>query len=324
MQLDGGEPTTRLEVAPQWCAATDPVDVIDRKLDPDLARKREQMQDRVGRAAARRHSRDRIVERAPGEDLRRTPIRVQHLQRKRSYALGRPGLLGIHLRDRIKADRREADDLHHHRHRVGRVLAAACSRSWTRDRLQLREVCVGDLARRSRSDRLVYVTDRDLLAAPRAGHDGSAVEQETGPVESGQGDRGSRNRLVAGAERYQGIEHVPPRHELDGIGDHLAADERGLHAFRSHRDSIRDRDRVELHRVCPGRPDAGLQWRRQLAQAEVARHRLEPAVRDADKRLVDVLRGEADGVKKRASTRAIAALIKSSTWEVSRRHARES
>jgi hypothetical protein len=36
--------------------------------------------------------------------------------------------------------------------------------------------------------------------------------------------------------------------EFDGIGDDLAADEGGFHAFGAHADAIRDHDRVEFDR----------------------------------------------------------------------------
>ena len=53
----------------------------------------------------------------------------------------------------------------------------------------------------------------------------------------------------------------PRDHELDRVGDHLAADERRLHALGAHRDAVGDRDRVELHRRAAGRADALLDRR---------------------------------------------------------------
>ena len=71
VQLDRSESATRLQVAQQRCAAADPVDVVDRELDADLSRERQQVQHRVGRTAARCHCRDRVVKGAAREDLRR-------------------------------------------------------------------------------------------------------------------------------------------------------------------------------------------------------------------------------------------------------------
>ena len=69
MELHRGETTTRLEIAQQRRAPADPVDIVDREVDADLTRQREQMQDRVGGASARGDGRDRVVKGAAGEDL---------------------------------------------------------------------------------------------------------------------------------------------------------------------------------------------------------------------------------------------------------------
>ena len=63
--------------------------------------------------------------------------------------------------------------------------------------------------------------------------------------------------LVAAGDGHDAVEHVAARHELDRVGDDLAADERALHALGAHRDAVGDRDRVDLDRACrppPARP----------------------------------------------------------------------
>ena len=65
----------------------------------------------------------------------------------------------------------------------------------------------------------------------------------------------------------------------------------------AHRDAVGDRDRVELHRRAAGGADALLDLRREHAVVEVARHRLDPRVRDADDRLREVLGRVADAVQ---------------------------
>src|SRR5439155_27224787 len=113
------------------------------------------------------------------------------------------------------------------------------------------------------------------------------------------------------------------RHELDRVGDDLTADERGLHPLASHRDAVGDGDRVELHRVRARGFDASLQWRRQLAQSKVARHGLQPAVRDADERFVDVLSRQADRVNKPAGRGSVPTLTKIAARQIARRHDRK-
>ena len=115
-------------------------------------------------------------------------------------------------------------------------------------------------------------------------------------------------RLVAARERDDGVEHVPAGDELDRVGDHLAADERGLHALGAHGDPVGDRDRVELHRGAAGGADAVLHALGQAAQVEVARHRLGPGVGDADDRPAQGVVVEADALEVGAGRGPVRAL----------------
>ena len=67
------------------------------------------------------------------------------------------------------------------------------------------------------------VLDRDVMAAMPAGKNRAPIENHSRDIETKQRHRRARDRLVAGDQRDDAVEHVPARHELDGIGDHLAA-----------------------------------------------------------------------------------------------------
>src|SRR5438552_1336512 len=102
-------------------------------------------------------------------------------------------------------------------------------------------------------------------------------------------------------------------HQLDGIGDPVAADQRGLHALGAHRNAVGDRDRVELDRGTAVGADALGDLLRELAMIRVARRQLDPAVRDAYERPREVFVGEADGAKVRARGRAVGAVQQRAT-----------
>ena len=106
----------------------------------------------------------------------------------------------------------------------------------------------------------------------------------------------------------EAVEEVAACDELDRVGDHLARDERRAHPRRAHRDAVRDRDRVELHRRPAGVPDAPLHVDREIALVEVARHRLDPGRPDADDRTGEVLVREAGSLQHRAGPRAVGAV----------------
>ena len=98
------------------------------------------------------------------------------------------------------------------------------------------------------------------------------------------------------------------RDEFDGISDHLAADQRCLHAFGTHGDAVANGDSVELHWRAAGRADAFFHVDSQIPQFVIAVHGFGPRVRDADDRFAQVFIGEADGFQHAARGRAVAAL----------------
>ena len=75
---------------------------------------------------------------------------------------------------------------------------------------------------------------------------------------------------------------MPARHQLDRIGDQLAADERGLHAFGAGGDAIVDGHGVHFDGVATCLAYALHHLLRKVTMIEVARHGAYPAVRDTD------------------------------------------
>ncbi len=152
------------------------------------------------------------------------------------------------------------------------------------------------------------VLNRHVMPLEPSWHDGAAVEHQRRHIEPGQGHDGAGNRLVAPGERHDGIEQMAAHDEFDRIGDDLAADQRRFHAFRAHRNAVRNGDRVELDRRPPRGSDPSLHTLRQTAQVEIARHDFNPGVRDTDERTRQVLVREPDGFQhcsRRRSARSL-------------------
>ncbi len=196
-----------------------------------------------------------------------------------------------------EADRRDAEEFAGHGHGVGGELAAAGSGAGTGCSFDGFETGVIDLAGGVRADGLEDVLNGDVVAVQVAGRDGAAVEHEPGNVEARQRHDGAGHVLIAAGDGNQAVEEIAARDELHRVGDDLAADQRGLHAFGAHGDAVGDGDGVELHRRAAGFAHALLHGFGELAEVEVAGADFGPGIGDADDRLVQVFFREADAAQ---------------------------
>ena len=285
-----------LQVGDVGRALEDFGDVEQVEVDSALVRDGRQMQRRVGGAAGGRHHRRGVFERLASDDVARADLpRDQfhdHLARRGAEAVAQI------IRGRRAGGVRqgEADRLRHRRHRVGGELRAAGARRRAGDLLQLFQVLVGHRADRVFSDRLEHVLDGDGLALEGAGQDRAAVDEDRRHVEAAHGHHHAGQGLVAARQADERVVGVTAHRQLDRVGDHLARRQRRLHALVAHGDAVRHRDGAEFARGAPRRRDAFLDGLSLPHQRDVARRGLVPAGRDADERLVDLLRGQPHGV----------------------------
>ena len=112
---------------------------------------------------------------------------------------------------------------------------------------------------------------------------------QAGDVEPRERHRRAGNRLVAADQHDERVEQVAARDQLDRVGDHLAADERGRACPRepivmpSEIETVLNSIGVPPAARMPALTDAG-----ELAQVEVARADLDPGVGDADERPLQI------------------------------------
>ena len=307
-QLRCAEAATRPHVGDQRRPLRDPVEVVDLERDEELGRDREQVQHAVGRATGRGDHGDRVLDRVAVDDLAWLEVLADEVHDQLAAAPRGLVLARVLGRDAVEAGGGEAQRLQHHRHRIGGVLAAACTRAGARPVLDLVQLLERDLARPVRADRLVDADDVELLALVGARIDGAVVEDHGGQIESRRRHRCRRIRLVTADQADQPVEQMPARDQLDRVRHHLAADERGLHSLRAHGHAVRHGDRVELHRRSTGRADALLHELREPPLVVVAGHRLDPGRRDADDRLGEIVVREAHRLEHRAGAGALGAV----------------
>ena len=136
-----------------------------------------------------------------------------------------------------------------------------------------------------------------VFAVQMAGRDGAAVEHQRRNVETSQRHDCAGHVFVASGDGNQSVEEIAARDQLDGVGDDLAADQRGLHALGAHGDAVGDGDGVELHRRAAGFAHALLDSLSDVTQVEIAGADFGPGICDSDDRLVQVFFREADAAQ---------------------------
>jgi hypothetical protein len=283
------------------------VEVVEGQLDPGLAGDRQQVQDGVGGPGGGHHHGGGVQEGRPGHDLARPQVPLQQLDHRLA---GAPGDLGAALGDRRRrggAGQGHAERLGRHRHRVGGVHAGARPGGRAGDPLQLGQVLLGHGPGGDRADALVAVLHGHLAAAEVAGQDGAAVDERRRQVQPGAGHQHAGQGLVAAGDGDQAVHPLGVHHQLDRVGDHLAADERRPHALVAHGDGVGDRDGVELQRHRAGQPHPGLGGVGELVEVDVAGGDLVPRRGHADLGPLEVVVGEADRPQHRAGAGAVAA-----------------
>ena len=298
----------RLHVGDDRGAGRDALEIVDREVDPEIAGDRDEVQHGVCGATGRGDRRHRVLERLLRDERARRHVVTDELHGESPGLVRRLLLVAVHGGDPVRPERRQPEEVEDRRHRVRGELTAAGARAGARDRLELVQVGITHRAGGVGADPLVHVADRHLTVAVDTRGDRAGVRDDGGNVEPARSHRTAGVGLVTRHELDEPVEEMAARHELDRVRDHLARDERGAHAGGPHRDAVRDRDRVELHRGSARVAHATLDVHREVALIEVARHRLDPGRADTDDGLRQILVGEARALQHRACTRAVGAV----------------
>ena len=293
----------------------DAVEVLDRQLDAELIGGRQQVQHGIGGATGGHDAGDRVLETAPRDQAARGDAGAHEVHHEPAAFEGDIALGGTGRGDVVPAQWRDPEHLVGGRHRVGGELAPASAGPWAGVVLDVLELRCRDPSGIEGADRLVDVLDRQpalaehrCLAVATARFDRAAEERHAGDVEPTEHHRHRRDRLVAAREGDDAVEQVAAGHQLDRVRDQLTADERCLHALGSRGDAVVDRHGVDFDRRAAGGTDACHHPLSELAVIQVAGHRADPAMGDADLRTGKIIIGEARRLHHRARNGAVGAV----------------
>ena len=285
----------RLQVSEFGHLRAHPLDIVEVQLYARLERDREHVKDGIGRPAHRGHDRHGVLKCLSGQDVPRPRVRLEDLHHRPAALVGllHPQLARGNGGGAVWNGQSECLD--GRGHGVGGEHPAAGPVGGTCDALQLVELLRRHRPPRDGAGSLEDVLYRYPLPVPLAGRDAPSVEIDAGEVGPRHRHHACRLCLVAAANGHERVELVADGAELDRVRDDLPANQHGLHPFMPHRYGVVDRDGVELQ----GRPASVanplLHLLGDLAQVVVAGLRLDPSVRDADNRLLEILVSQSDG-----------------------------
>ena len=167
--------------------------------------------------------------------------------------------------------------------------------------LQVFQFGIGHPSGRMLSHGFKDILNGHIMSLKLSRHDRPAVQHDRRQIQPGEGHDGSRDRLIATGQGHDRIKQMSTRHKFNRISDDLTADERGLHAFGPHGNSIGHGDGVVFDRSPTGSSDAGLHALGKPAQMEITGHDLCPCVGNTDDRLRQVVVRKAHGFQHRPS-----------------------
>src|SRR5215217_7620078 len=92
--------------------------------------------------------------------------------------------------------------------------------------------------------------------------------------------------------------------QFDGVGNDFTADQRRLHALRSHGDAVRHGDGVVFNRRPTSGPDSGFHALRQAPQMVIAGHDFDPGIGYSDQGFGQIFIGESNRLEHGARRRS--------------------
>jgi hypothetical protein len=170
---------------------------------------------------------------------------------------------------------------------------------------QLGEIASRHLSGGELADAFEDIDYCDVLALHPARHDRAAIEEHARHVEAQHRHHHAGKALVAARDADERVVTMAAHRQFNGVRDHFAADERGLHALMTHCDAVGHRDGAELARRAAVLPDAFLGGLRLAHQRDVARRGFIPARGNTDEGTMDFLFRQAHRVIVGAVRRAL-------------------
>ena len=228
--------------------AAEPIPDVEAQLHPGFLRHGDHVKDHVGGAADGHPDPHGVVEGLRGQDPGRTEVLPEQLHDPHTRVLRRPELVVAARGEGARMRQREAEGLRVEPGGIprGRGVARAGEREVAV--LEAPEVLLREVSEQVLADPIVDRLEEHLAIAPEPRPRRPAVEQDGGKVEPRGGHHHPGHHLVARPDEDHGVETMALDHELDHVGDEVAARKHVAHAVRCEGLAVGDMERVELAR----------------------------------------------------------------------------
>jgi len=141
------------------------------------------------------------------------------------------------------------------------------------------------------------IAKANTIMADFAGQHRSAGDENARDIEPGSCHQHARDDLVAAGDENNRIKLVCHHHDLNAVGNHIAADQGVFHARMIHRNPVTDCDGREFERDAAGIADPRFDCLRQGPQMDMSGDDFIKRIDHTDKRLFHFIFRQAEGIE---------------------------
>ncbi len=277
-----------LEVAQHGGALADALEIVDGPLHACAVRDGQEVQHGVGRAAGGHDDGHGVFNRFFGDDVAGLEVHLDGFDQDFRRLFGRIDFFVVNVGHGRRVGQRNAQGFKGRRHGVGGVHAAARAGARNRALLDFAQVFVAEFAGGVFAHGFKHADDVEVFALVVAGQDGAAVHINGGHVGAQHAHEAAGHVFVAATDDQNAVHPLALHAGFDAVRNHLAADQRVLHAFGAHGHAVGDGGGAENLGVAACGFDARHRRVGEFLQAAVARRDGAVAVGHADHGLAKV------------------------------------
>ena len=271
MQVHSQSFATGFQVAQHGRALADALEIVDGPFHACAVRNRQKVQYRIGGAAGGHDHGHGVFNGLAGHDVAWLDAFADGFHQNAGRLFGRLDFFVVHVGHGGGVGQGDAQRLESRRHGVGGVHAAARTRAGDGALFDLEQVIVAQLACGIFAHGFKHAHDVQVFALVAARQNGAAVNVDGRNVGAQHAHQAAGHVLVATAHHQHAVHPLALHAGFHAVGNHLAGDQRVLHALGAHGHAVRDGGGAKDLGVATGGFDALNGGIGQLLQAAVAR-----------------------------------------------------